>query len=109
MSGDREWQHGDGELSSRIFGVSASMVGVCLTVISLFQLTPRLSRVGAWADRLVAIDASAFVLACLFSYVTLKSRRPTRRARMEQLADATFLIALLLMVSVGVVVACELI
>lgn len=85
------------------------MVGVCLTVIGLFQLSNRLKSVENIGDELVAVDACLFLMAVLLAYFSLKSKTAKRQHRLEKGADMVFLTALLLMTLIGGFVAYELI
>jgi hypothetical protein len=50
------------DISIHIFSTSATMVGVCLTVIGLFKLIIQLKAIGTLGDDLLAIDASLFLI-----------------------------------------------
>ena len=97
------------ELNGHIFSVSAQLVGICLTVLGLFRVVIRLRNVGSIADNLLALDAIAFLGACVFAYASLHSRGRTRRRALERVADASFGIALVLMTSVCALVAWQLV
>ncbi|MBC7804558.1 MAG: hypothetical protein H7145_00205 [Akkermansiaceae bacterium] len=100
--GGQEGQPGSGRmeegwLSVHIFAASASMVGVCLAVIGLFQIVARLGNVESLGDDLLAFDALLFLTACVFAYLALRSRYRGQRRRLERSADALFLLGLGLM------------
>jgi hypothetical protein len=97
------------ELSVHILSVSAQLVGVCLTVIGLFRVIVRLRAVDSIADNLLAVDALAFLLACVFAYGSLRAREPAARRRRERAADACFGAALALMAVICALVAWELV
>lgn len=90
-----------------IFTASATLVGVCLTVIGLLRLVQRLHDVSTFADELISIDALAFLSACLIAYVALRTDSTRRRRRIERAADAVFLGALGLMTAVCALLAIE--
>jgi hypothetical protein len=92
------------EIAGHIFAASATLVGVCLTVIGLFRISDRLKDVSNVGDVLVAIDALGFLCSCFLSYSALRAHRVERRHRLERIADTIFLTALGVMV-----VACGLI
>jgi len=85
------------DLCLHIFTASAALVGVCLTVIGLIRVVVATTRIGTVADDLLAADAMLFMVACLLAYWALRARSLRRMHRLERLADAIFLIALLLM------------
>lgn len=88
------------DISIHIFDTSATMVGVCLTVIGLFKLILQLKSISTWADDLLSIDAMLFLSACGLAYWALRTRSIKRRLRAEKIADLIFLIALTLMTTI---------
>ncbi|MES2580127.1 MAG: hypothetical protein V4552_06220 [Pseudomonadota bacterium] len=93
------------DISRHILPVSSTMVGVCMTVITVMQLVPK-GRVANWADNLIAIDGLFFLASTILSYWSLRSDNNTARA--EALADRLFLLGMVLMVIVSFLVAFEL-
>ena len=85
------------DLCVHIFTVSAGMVGVCLTVIGLIRVVITVGKVDTLADNLLALDALFFLLACFAAYWTLRARGATHFRRFERIADALFLLAMVLM------------
>lgn len=80
--------------------IAAAMVGVCLTGIGLLHVGIAWGRRASFADDLLAIDSLLFLVATLASYLSLRSPAPRQHAtlhRMEQVADATFILAMLLL------------
>jgi uncharacterized membrane protein len=88
------------DVSIHIFDTSATMVGVCLTVIGLFRLMLQLKSISTWADDLLSIDATLFLSACGLAYWALRTRSLKRRHRTEKIADLIFLGALTLMTAI---------
>ena len=88
------------------FSASAAMVGVCLTVIGIFQIG-RLQELNSIADNILAIDALLFLISCVVSYMALRTTTRSLRARIEKIADYIFIGALLLMSIVCILVAYE--
>ena len=96
--------HLEQDICIHIFTVSSAMVGVCLTVIGLIRVVITLGSADTLADDLLAADALLFLLSCLLSYWALRSRGLRRMHRLEKIADAIFIIAM-----IGMVVVCALI
>ena len=96
------------ELNVHIFDVSAQLVGVCLTVVGVFRLIFRLKAVDGLADHVLAVDAMAFLAACVAAYASLRSRAARRRRAFERLADVCFGVALAMMAAVCSLVAWQL-
>ena len=90
-----------------IFTASATLIGVCLTVIGLLRVVQRLRGVSTIADELLSIDALAFLAACVISYIALRTDDVVRRRRIERFADLAFLGALGVMTAICVMIAVE--
>lgn len=95
----------ENRLADHILPTSATMVGVCMTVISVAQLIPK-HGMSKLADQLLAVDGLLFLCSATLSYFSI--RHALSSARYERLADVIFLFALALMVLVGFVVSFEL-
>ena len=104
-NGDRDRNtHLEQDICIHIFTVSSAMVGVCLTVIGLIRVVITLGTADTLADDFLAGDALLFLISCLLSYWALRSRSVHRMHRLEKVADATFIIAM-----IGMVIICALI
>jgi len=96
--------HLEQDICIHIFTVSSAMVGVCLTVIGLIRVVITLGRADTLADDFLAVDALLFLVSCLLSYWALRARSVCRMHRLERVADAIFIIAM-----IGMVFICALI
>lgn len=92
-------------LARHILPTSATMVGVCMTVISIVKLLP-IGPAGTWIDKLLAIDSVAFLASAAFSYFSI---RDNTLERLERHADVTFMIGLLGMAICAFLLAFELV
>lgn len=92
------------DISIHIFTVSATMLGVCVTLIGLLRVVIVISKVDFVADELLAANAILFLTSCLSSYFALRTRRKRRMHRLERFADSIFILAMCLMVVVGVII-----
>jgi hypothetical protein len=88
------------DICIHIFTVSAAMVGVCLTVIGLIRVVITLGSIDTLADDLLAADAFLFLVACLLSYSSLRTRNMNRMHRVERIADGIFILAMILMAAI---------
>lgn len=88
------------DISIHILSVSAAMVGVCLTVIGLIRIVITIGKFDTIADNLLAVASLIFLISCFCSYWALRTRGTRRMHRLERIADAAFLLGLLLMVVV---------
>jgi branched-subunit amino acid permease len=89
--------HLEEDISIHIFTVSASLVGVCLTVIGIIHIVISMQNINTLADDLLAMDAFVFLCACLLSYWALRTRSKRRMHQVERIADALFLVGLVVM------------
>ena len=65
-------------MTQHIFLASATLCGVCLTVIGLLQIHSAMQDTGTLADDLLAGNSLLYVLVCLLAYAQLRRcRRPT--------------------------------
>jgi len=94
-----------GRLADHILPSSATMIGVCMTVISLAHLIPKQS-ISRHVNEMLAFDSLLFLSSAMLSYFSL--RHPHKAERLERLADIIFLVAISLMVIVGFIVSFEL-
>jgi hypothetical protein len=92
--------HLEQDICIHIFTVSSAMVGVCLTVIGLIRVVITLGKADTLADDCLAIDALLFLSSCLLSYWAVRSRGVGRMHRLERIADAIFLLAMVGMVGI---------
>lgn len=103
--------HLDEGVSEHIFSASAAMVGVCLTVIGLLQVSNRLEKISVLGDDLLAIDSIIFLSACILSYLGLRTRafQQQRKQNLERIADICFLLGLCTMAAVCFLITYELV
>lgn len=77
--------------------IASGMVGVCMTGIGLLRVAFAMHGRQTFADDLLSIDALLFLLATLSSYFALRFQSNLRLHWLERIADATFIIAMLLL------------
>jgi len=92
--------HLEQDICIHIFTVSSAMVGVCLTVIGLIRVVITLGKADTLADDCLAVDALMFLTSCLLSYWAVRSRGLGRMHRLERIADAVFIFAMIGMVAI---------
>ena len=92
-------------LAAHILPTSATMVGVCVTVIGLVRLIETSTAVSTFLDKILAGDSLLFLSAAFSSYLAM--RAPRTRRRLETFADVVFMIALFVLAGVAVMVAWE--
>lgn len=84
----------DDDICVHIFTASATMVGVCLTVIGILRVVISLRREDTLADDMLAVNSLLYLASCLLSYWALRTRNVSRNYRLERIADVVFLIAM---------------
>lgn len=93
------------DVSRHILPVSATMVGVCMTVITIMQLIPA-GRLSSLADNCLAVDSFLFLASTILSYWSI---RPVNHAEtVEKMADRFFLLGMIFMVIISFLVAFDL-
>jgi len=95
----------DHELTLQVFGISAGMVGVCLTAIGILRLVAQQAQVETIGDNLLAVDAVLFVLCCFLCFWSFKTRHTRLRRGLRIAIDVLFMLALTLMVAVCAIIA----
>jgi hypothetical protein len=94
-------------LAQYVLSCSATMVGVCLTSISLVKILE--GRIGASrVDEYLSLNAVIFLFSAFFAYLSLRtddSRRVT--SLYDKTADLAFMIGLAVMVVIAVLFAYE--
>ena len=81
-------------LSAHILPTSATMIGVCMTVLSIGHL----GTGGQWrlvTDKLLAVDALVFLVSALLSFISMRSSRSG--ATYETRAELVFIAGLALL------------
>lgn len=92
------------DISRHILPVSSTMVGVCMTVISVIQLAPQ-TKISHWADDLLAVNSLFFLGSTILSYLSLRSNCDT--LKLEVLADRLFIFGMIMMVFISFLVSFE--
>jgi hypothetical protein len=75
------------------------MVGVCLTVIGFVRVVITMRTIDTIVDDLFGADAFLFLVSCILSYWAMRRRSIRRMYRLERVADAIFILGLLLTVA----------
>ena len=104
--GERRETGSGSALSSHILPTSATMLGVCMTVIGIVKVV-EVGKGSSHIDEVLAINGILFMLSAAFSYLSIRSRR--QGARLEAIADTLFMVGIGLMAVAGVAFAFELV
>ncbi len=107
MTENNSLEQREERISFQIFGVSATMVGVCFTVLGLFTIFHAIKKVQTLIDEFITVDAVFFLISCFLSYMAIRTKNKTRRFNVEKAADAIFLIALTFIVVIAVLLIFE--
>lgn len=89
-------------LSAHILPTSSTMIGVCMTVLSIGHLG-RSTEIHHLVDKLLAMDALVFLFSAVLSFVSMRS--PHASAKKESLAESVFITGLGLLALGAVVLA----
>ena len=86
-------------LSHHILPTSSTMVGVCMTVISIIKLVG--TRTFPYIDHMLAIDSLFFLLSAVFSYYSIRhENEQSLSTTVENIADIAFMVGLAIMTMV---------
>jgi drug/metabolite transporter (DMT)-like permease len=80
-------------LSTHILPTSATMIGVCMTVLTIGHLR-QAAHSRLVMDRLLALDALLFLGSAVLSFMSMRSRRAAQPQRYESWAELVFLVGL---------------
>ena len=94
------------DVSTHILPTSATMVGVCITVVTIVRLIEANKAFTTIMDDIVAVDSAFFLVAAILSYLSVRSGQQSQR--LERLADLVFMLGLTIMVGVSFLLAWEL-
>ena len=93
------------DVSRHILPTAATMVGVCVTVISIVRVIEVHAAVSTMIDDLMAVDGLFFLGSALLSYASLRTSRDT--TTLERIADGLFLLGLTITVVASFMLAWE--
>ncbi len=94
------------DLSHHILPNSATMVGVCIMVISIVKSMPT-DTVNYFIDKALAIDSLLFMISALFSFLSI--RLEESNLRFERWAEIVFIVGLVSMTMITVVFSFEIV
>ena len=86
-------------LSYHILVTASTMIGVCLTVITIFKVTN--FHLKTYADELLGVDTLLFILSSFLSYISI---RQGYNKKLEFVADNLFIAAMSIMVVAGILI-----
>lgn len=92
-------------IANHILPTSATMSGVCVTVISIVRLTEATRHISTIIDDVFAMTGLVFLISCFLSYAAMRKQRFL--GRLEKYADSFFMVGLSMMVIGGFMLALE--
>jgi hypothetical protein len=94
MNEKAERELAERDIARYVFGNAPTLLALCLTVIGLIKIYASLQRITTLADNLLLISVVAFLVATIFSYLSLRTTTPKRRVVFGDVADGAFLLGL---------------
>lgn len=94
------------DISHHILPNSATMVGVCIMVISIVKSMPS-DMVSYLIDKALAIDSVLFLISALFSFLSIRLECST--LRLERWAEVIFILGLVSMTMIAVIFSFEIV
>jgi hypothetical protein len=79
--------------SQHILGTAANLLGFCLFVITSLHLNNRTEN--NYIDEFTSIIALFLTVSSVLSFISIRTEKPNREYRLEQIADYLFIISLL--------------
>ncbi|NNM83494.1 MAG: hypothetical protein HKL98_12965 [Burkholderiales bacterium] len=95
----------ENNIANHILPTSATMTGVCVTVISIVRLTEATRHISTVIDTVFAMTGLVFLLSCFLSYTSMRKQR--FGGVLEKYADLFFMIGLSMTVLGGFMLALE--
>lgn len=96
----------DNDLTHHILPNSATMVGVCIMVISIVKGMPP-DAVNYFIDKALAIDCVLFMASALFSFLSIRLEKTT--LGLERWAEVIFIFGLVSMTIIAVIFSFEIV
>jgi uncharacterized membrane protein len=92
----------DRDVYLHISEISVAMVGVCLTGISILQVSQYISKIATYMDDLLAIDSFVFLTSSLLAYSLVRktTKGNSNTKKIGNITNFIFLIGMILMVIV---------
>lgn len=100
-------KHNDNnDLSHHILPNSATMVGVCIMVISIVKSQPA-DMVSYFIDKALAVDSLLFTISALLSFLSIRLEQST--VGLERWAEVLFIVGLVSMTVIAVIFSFEIV
>ena len=96
----------DNDLSHHILPNSATMVGVCIMVISIVKGMPP-DTVNYFIDKALAVDCVLFMASALFSFLSIRLEKST--LGLERWAEIIFIFGLVSLTVIAVIFSFEIV
>ncbi len=95
----------ESSIANHILPTSATMTGVCVTVISIVRLTEATRHISTVIDTVFAMTGLVFLMSCFLSYISMRTQR--LGGVLEKYADLFFMVGLSMTVLGGFMLALE--
>ena len=92
-------------VSKHILPTSSNLLGLCFILINFMKLWKMNKRVDLIIDRFVGISIVLFLVASVFSYMSMRSVK--KAAFYEKIADVVFLIGLFFVTIISLMITFE--
>lgn len=78
--------------SPHILNTSANLLGFCLFIITSLHIANPMET--HFIDELTSIVSILLTFSCMFSFVSIRTKKPEREVQLEKIADYLFFTAL---------------
>jgi hypothetical protein len=103
MNGEKN--NGKTFVSHHILPTSANLLGLCFVILSFMKVTK--FGLESFIDELMALAIVIFLVACLFSYASIRS--VNKAEPFEKIADGIFVLGLVLLAITALIIVFQLI
>ena len=93
----------DSSRSPHVLNASSNLMGICLIIQTSIKVLGYGSK--SYIDELTAVATCFFMLACVFSYLAIRTQYEKRSNRLENIGDIIFLIGLFLLFGMVVLIS----
>ncbi len=91
------------ELAGNLFNGSIALLAVCLTVITIFQVSN--NRLLSIVDDVLCVSSGLFTISVFMSYLSIRKQN---LLRLQRLADRIFIMGLLTILVAGITLSFDL-
>lgn len=94
---------GSADVNSNLFNGSIALLAVCLTVITIFQVSH--SRLLSMVDDVLCVSSGLFTVSMFMSYMSIRKQN---LLQLQKIADRVFILGLITILGAGILLSFDL-